>query len=83
MRGQARGHITTTPPARRGGARPANVTKEERRGDDDGDIMPTPTRRHVGPTDQKVLPEHGRWRRSRDELGPKGEGGPNSWLQPT
>jgi hypothetical protein len=31
MRGRARGRIVTTPPARRGSARPTDVTKEERR----------------------------------------------------
>jgi hypothetical protein len=62
--------------------RSTDVTKEER-GDDDGDIMPTPARCHVGPTGQRVLPERGRWRRSRAELGPKVEGGPNGCLRPT
>jgi hypothetical protein len=83
MRGRARGCIATTPPAWRGGSRSVGVTKEERRGDDDGDVMPTLARRHAGPTGQRVLPERGRWRRSRAELGPKREGGPNGWLRPT
>jgi hypothetical protein len=81
--GWARGRITTTPPARRGDARPTGVTKEERRGGDDGDGMPTQARRDVGPTGQRVLSESGRWWCSRAELGPKGEGGSIGWLQPT
>jgi hypothetical protein len=64
------------------GARPTGVTKEERREGDD-DVMPMPARRHAGPTGQRVLPERSRWRRSRVELGPKGEGGPIGWLRPT
>jgi hypothetical protein len=70
-------------PTRCGSAQPTGITKEERRGDDDGDVMPTPTRCHVGPTGQLVLPERGRWRCSRAELGLKGEGGPIGWLRPT
>jgi hypothetical protein len=51
-------------------ARSTDVTKEERMGDDDGDVMPTPARRQAGPTGQRVLLERGRWRHSRVELGP-------------
>jgi hypothetical protein len=83
MRGKARGRIATAPPARRGCARPTDVTKREKGEDDDGDIMATSAR---APLVSIYARARSRWQRpvgAWAALGPKGSADQKRGWQPT